>query len=221
MPIIGASVRRIVGISAGRTVRADQPFRCAARLRAISSTRARSGNRRAHRLGARPFPDRRARPRPLRRHRALRTRRSAPGLPSRLEHADLQFRPQRSRELPARQRAILARKATTSTGCASMRSPRCCISITAAKRANGFPTATAAARISKRSLSCSTSTASLRRDPGHHHGRRRVDRLPRRVQAGRVRRPGFRLQMEHGLDARYAATTCARIRSTAAIIRTS
>ena len=45
------------------------------------------------RLGAGAFPDRRARPRALRRHRALRARRPAPGLPSRLEHRDLQFRP--------------------------------------------------------------------------------------------------------------------------------
>ncbi len=39
----------------------------------------------------------------------LRARRSAPGLPPRLEHADLQLRSARGRELPARQRAVLAR----------------------------------------------------------------------------------------------------------------
>ena len=39
-----------------------------------------------------------------------------------------------------------------------MRSPRCSISTTAARRATGFPTSTAAARISKRSRSCAAST---------------------------------------------------------------
>ena len=41
--------------------------------------------------------------------RALRARRSAPGLPARLEHPDLQLRPQRSRQFSAGQRAVLAR----------------------------------------------------------------------------------------------------------------
>ena len=45
----------------------------------------------------------------LRRHRALRARRPAPGLPPRLEHRDLQLRPPRGRQLPHRQRAVLAR----------------------------------------------------------------------------------------------------------------
>jgi hypothetical protein len=62
-----------------------------------------------HRLGAGPFPDRRPWPRPVRRHRALRARRSAPGLPPRLADADLQLRPQRGGELPAVERAVLAR----------------------------------------------------------------------------------------------------------------
>ena len=66
-------------------------------------------HRRHHRLGARPFPHRRPRPRPLRRHRALRARGPAPRLPPRLEHADLQFRAQRGAQLPHRQRALLAR----------------------------------------------------------------------------------------------------------------
>ena len=72
--------------------------------------RAHAGRHRRHpRLGAGAFPDRRARPRPLRRHGALRARRSAPRLPSRLEHRDLQFRPHRGGQLPHQQRALLAR----------------------------------------------------------------------------------------------------------------
>ena len=86
------------------------------------------------------FPDRRARPRPLRRHRALRARRPAAGLPSRLEHRDLQFRPPRGRQLPARQCAVSGSTASTSTACASMPSPRCSTSTIAQARASGCPT---------------------------------------------------------------------------------
>ena len=53
------------------------------------------------------LPDRRARPRPLRRHRALRARGSAPGLPPRLEHRDLQLRPAGGLRLPHQQRPLL------------------------------------------------------------------------------------------------------------------
>ena len=48
--------------------------------------------------------------RALRRHRALRARRSAARRASRLGHADLQLRPQRGAQLPRRQRALLARR---------------------------------------------------------------------------------------------------------------
>src|SRR3982075_2399418 len=67
------------------------------------------GPRRAARLGARAFPGRSARPRPFRRHRALRTRQSAAGPPSRLGHADLQLRPHRGHQFPGLECAVLAR----------------------------------------------------------------------------------------------------------------
>ena len=78
----------------------------------------------------------------------------APGPAPRLGHADLQLRPPRGGEFPARQRAVLAGRATTSTACGSMRSPRCCTSTTAARPASGSRTATAATRTSRRSPSC-------------------------------------------------------------------
>ena len=78
-----ASVRRLVGLSADRPVRADQPLRHAGRFRAPSSTRCHARRpRRDPRLGAGPFPDRRARPGALRRHAPLRACRPAPGLAS-------------------------------------------------------------------------------------------------------------------------------------------
>ncbi len=70
------------------------------------------------------FPVRRAWPRAVRRHRPVRIRRSARRLPSRLEHADLQLRPQRSAQLPGRQCACTGSSAMASTACGSMPWPR-------------------------------------------------------------------------------------------------
>ena len=56
------------------------------------------------------------------------------------------------------ERAVLAGALRASTGCASMRWPRCCISTTRARPAAGFRTSTAAAKTSRRSISCAAST---------------------------------------------------------------
>ncbi len=61
------------------------------------------------RLGAGALPQGRVGAGPLRRHRALRARRPAPGRASRLGHAHLQLRPQRGAKFPGRQRAVLVR----------------------------------------------------------------------------------------------------------------
>ncbi len=106
----GASVRRIVGLSADGDVRADEPLRHAGRLRALRRSGASRGARRHRRLGARTLSERRARSRTLRRHRAVRACRSAARLSARLEYVRLRFRAQRSRELSARERAVLAER---------------------------------------------------------------------------------------------------------------
>ena len=111
-------------------------------------------HRRVHGLGAGAFSEGRARPRGVRRHaRCTSTPTRACGEHMRLGHEDLQLRPPRGAQLPGRERAVLDRATITSTACASMRSPRCCISTTAASTASGCRTATAAARISRRSSS--------------------------------------------------------------------
>ena len=153
-----ASVRRLVGLSADRPVRADQPLRLAGGFRRAGRRLPSRRSRRAARLGARPFPRRSARARPVRRHRALRACQSDAGPPSRLGHADLQLRPRRGGELPDSPTRCSGSTATASTACASMRSPRCSISTTAGRQAAGFPIATAAARTSRRSSSCAAPT---------------------------------------------------------------
>ena len=176
--------------------------------------------RRDPRLGAGAFPDRRARPRAFRRHRALRARRSAQGLPSRLEHRDLQFRPQRGRELPLLQRALLGRALP------HRRAARRCRRLDALPRLFA-PRGRMAAQRRRRQreprgdrLPPARQRARLRRLSRRGHDRRGIDRLARRLAADRPRRPRLRLQVEHGLDARHAGLHVARIRSIAAGITT-
>ena len=104
----GAPVLGVVGLSGDRLLRADQPLRVAGRLPRVRRCLPPQRHRRDSRLGARAFSQGRARAGAIRRHRALRACRSAPGRTSRLGHADLQLRPQRGPQLPARQRALLA-----------------------------------------------------------------------------------------------------------------
>ena len=61
-------------------------------IRALRRSSARRGARRHPRLGPGAFPDRSTGIGAVRRHRPLRTRRPAQGLPTGLEHRDLQFR---------------------------------------------------------------------------------------------------------------------------------
>ena len=97
--------------------------------------------------------------------------------------------------------------AITSTACAWTPSPPCSTSITRASPANGSPTITAAARTSRPSSFCSKfNRASTRNYPGVHDHRRGIHRLADGLAAGLPRRARLRLQMEHGLDARHAAT---------------
>ena len=115
-------------------------------------------HRRDPRLGAVPLPDRRARPRLLRRHAPLRARRPAPGPPPRLGQLHLQLRPPRGPQLPARRARCSGSTSSTPTACASTPWRRCSTSTTRARRASGCPTTTAAARTSRPSTSCAGST---------------------------------------------------------------
>ena len=78
------------------------------------------------------------------------------------------------------------------------------------------------ARTSRRSTSCAGSTSEVYAQyPGRADDRRGIDRLADGVAADLPRRPGLRLQVGHGLDARHAAATVAATRSTASTTTTS
>ena len=155
-----ASVRRLLGLSADRTVRADQPVRLAGGFRRAGRRLPPRRPRRAARLGARAFPRRSARARPFRRHRALRACQSQAGPASRLGHADLQLRPHRSDQFPGLQRAVLAgalRHRRPARRCGRLHALS---RLLAGRPAAGFPTSMAGGKISKPSRSCAASTPS-------------------------------------------------------------
>ena len=110
LPDQRAPVHRQLGLSDDRLLRRDEPLRHAAGLHALRRSAPPERHRRDHRLGAGPLPQRRPRPAPVRWHVAVRARRPAQGRASGLGHADLQLRPQRSPQLPALERLVLARQ---------------------------------------------------------------------------------------------------------------
>ena len=144
------------------------------------------------------------------------------GRPSRLGDARLQLRPPRGAQLPARQRAVLAARVPRRRPPRRRRRVDALPRLLAPAPASGCPTSSAAARISTRSRSCKELNEVIHgREPGHHHRRRGVDRLAGRLASDLPRRPGLRLQVEHGLDARHARLLLAATRSTAATTTTS
>ncbi len=151
----GASVLRLVGLSGHRVLRADQPLRHAAATSRRSSTRATEPG-----IGVildwvpGHFPEGRPRPRPVRRHVALRARRSAAGRAPRLGHADLQLRPQRGPQLPARERAVLAARVPRRRPARRRGGVDDLSRLLAAAKGSGCRTGSAAARTSRRSTSC-------------------------------------------------------------------
>src|SRR5690606_8981656 len=91
----GAPVLRVVGLPGHRLLRADPQVRRAPGLHVPDRPPAPARDRRDPGLGALPLPLRPARPRLLRRYRALRARGPAQGVPPGLEQPDLQLRPER------------------------------------------------------------------------------------------------------------------------------
>src|ERR1700730_6709231 len=151
-----------------------------------------------------PFSDRSTGVGAFRRHRALRTRRSAQGLPTGLEHGDLQFWSHRGRQLSLLQRPLLGRSLP------HRRAARRRCRLDALPRLLPQRGRMAAERGRKQGKPRSDrfppprQRACLRRLSRGGHHRRRIDRLPWRFAADRSGRSWLWLQVEHGLDARHA-----------------
>ena len=133
------SVRRLLGLSANRPVRADLPLWLARRFRGSGRCLPSRRPRRPAGLGARPFSRRCAWARAVSTARALRACRPAAGPAPRLGHADLQSTAGARSPISSSPTRCSGSTATTSTGCASMPSPPCSISITAGKPGEWIP----------------------------------------------------------------------------------
>src|SRR6266481_4150790 len=146
-----ASLRRLVGLSSYKLLRAHQPVRPARRPPPFHRQMSSSRNRRDHGLGAGAFSKGRTRARRVRWHPSLRAHGPAPGRATGLGHAHFQFWPQRGAQFSGSTNI-------TSTVFAWTRWLRCSTSITRASPGNGSRTFTAAARTLTRFIFSSVST---------------------------------------------------------------
>ena len=149
------------------------------------------------------LPEGRARPGALRRHRALRTRRSAAGRAAGLGHAHLQLRPPRGPQLPASQRAVLA------GGVPHRRPARRRRRVDAVSRLLAQGRRVDSEPYGGRENLDAIGFLQELNAPRYgeypaHDDRRGIDGVARRQPAGAPGRPRVQLQMEHGLDARHA-----------------
>ena len=150
------------------------------------------------------FPQGRLRPRPLRRHPALRARGPAPRRAARLGHVRLRLRAPRGAQLPRRERPVLARDVPRRRPAGGRRGvdalprllpPRGPVAAQRLRRP-GEP--------GRRRVPAGDERDGLPPPPRRDDHRRGVHGLARRHPAHASRRPGLRVQVEHGLDARHA-----------------
>ena len=161
--------------------RADVALRHARRFSLSRRHAASARHRRDSRLGAGALSQGRLRAAPLRRHRAVRARRSAARRASRLGNADLQLRPQRSSEFPHRQRAVLARRVPRRRAARRRRRVDALPRLQPRRRASGCRTGTAGARISRRSTFLKQFNETV-----HASRRRAASPSPRNRRRGRA-----------------------------------
>ena len=163
------------------------------------------------------FPEGRARPRAVRRHGAVRARRPAAGRAPGLGHADLQLRPQRGPELPAVERAVLARGVSRRRPARRRGRVDAVSRLLAPAKGEWIPNRYGGREnLEAISFLQRAEHADARRASGHDHRRRGIDVVSGRQPARASRRARIHLQVEHGVDARHAPVHAATIRCTAA-----
>ncbi len=205
-----APLRRLMGLPGHRLLRPDRPPRHPRRLQVPRRLAAPGRYRRPHGLGAGPLPARRLGVGRVRRPPPVRARGPAPRRAPRLGHPGVRLRPPRGPQLPCGERRLLVR------GVPHRRPAR------GRGRLDALPRLLTRARPvdperarrpgepRRRGLPPGDERDRVPQGARCRHHRRGVDRLGRRHprhaphRAGRIRRPGLRVEVEHGLDARLA-----------------
>ena len=200
-----APLRRLLGLPGHQLLRTHLALRHPGRLPLPGGPAPPGRHRRHPGLGARPLPQGRVGPGPLRRHPAVRGPRPSARRAPRLGHLRVQLRTQRGAQLPRRQRPLLA------PGVPRRRSARRRRGLHALPGllAPGRPVAPQPVRWPRapggHQLPARGHRHRLPQEPRHHHGRRGVHGVAGRHRPHRVRRPGLRTEVEHGLDERHPA----------------
>ena len=200
-----ASLRPVLGLPGHRILLTDQPLRLPRRP-ALPHRQAPPGrHRRHHGLGSGALPQGRLGSGTLRRHRPLRARRSAPGRARGLGHLHLQLRPQRGEVLPRLQRAVLDQRVPRRRSARRRRRLDALPGLLPRGGSVGAQQVRRTREPGGHRLPALCQLTPVLAPPRHPHDCRGVDQLPRHHQAGRSRRPGIRVQVEHGLDERLLA----------------
>ena len=169
-----------------------------------------AGHRRAARLGARALPARRVGAGPLRRHGAVRARRSTPRRAPRLGHADLQSLAARGAELPARERPLLGARVPRRRASRRRRRVDAVPRLLARPGRVGLERAGRPREPRSGGLPARAERGAPRPRARRRGDRRGVDRLARRLAPHLDGRARVHVQVEHGLDARHALVRRAR-----------
>ena len=199
-----ASVLRLVGLPDHRLLRADRALRHAAGLHVPGRHAAPARHRRDPRLGAVALP------RPTRTAWRASTARTSTSTPTRARAstptgaAHLQLRPPRGAQLPAVERAVLARQVPRRRPARRRRRLDALPRLRAqGRRVDPQPVRRPREPRGDR-LPARAQRGGLPRAPGRADDRRGVDRLADGVAADLPGRARLRLEVEHGLDARHA-----------------
>ena len=192
-----------LGIPDDRLLRGHQPLRHAPGFHVLRRRAAPERHRRDFGLGAGAFSPRRSRAAAVRRHGALRARRSAPRRAPRLGHAHLQLRPARGPQLPHLQRPVLDGQVPRRRHSRGRRGLDAVPRLQPRGRRLAAQPVRRAGEHRGHLLPQGVERAGPLPAPRRADDRRGIDGLGGRVAAHVPRRAGIQPEVEHGLDERH------------------
>ena len=199
-----APLRRVVGLPGDRLLRADGALRNAGRPPSLRRRAAPAGHRRDRRLGAGALPQGRLEPCPLRRHGAVRARRSPPRASTPTGGRSCSTTAATRCATSSSPTRSTGSRSSTSTGSASMPWHRCSTSTTRARPGAWIPNRLGGREnLDAIEFLRQLNAVVFGRFPGVLMIAGRVDGLAAGDASGPSRRSRVLAQVEHGVDARH------------------